>query len=406
MGRRWPGGWLVMISGGSMSRRRISILGATGSIGASTVSVIESLGREQFHVVAVTGNSNVAALSRIACQLGAEIAVTADPHRLEELRDALTGTEVEAAAGPEALLEAAARPADWVMSAIVGSAGLAPTLAAATNGATIALANKECLVAAGELFLSEIARVGATLIPVDSEHNAIFQLVHAENRAPMERLILTASGGPFRTATREEMARASVAEAVAHPNWSMGARISIDSATMFNKALEMIEAHYLFDVAPERIEVVVHPQSVVHALIGFSDGALFAHLGPPDMRVAIGYALAWPRRPTLPVERIDLAKISRLDFEAPDPERFPALDLARTAMAVGGAMPCILNAAREVALDAFMEGALGFLDMAAVVGEAMESLSTTPAPTSLEEVLAVDAQARDVARALVRRFAA
>ena len=386
--------------------RRISILGATGSIGASTVSVLEEFRTDEFEVIAVTGNSNIEALAAIARGLCAKIAVTADPSRLGELRSALSGTRIEAAAGREALIEAASRPADWVMSAIVGAAGLAPTVAAARTGATIALANKECLVAAGDLFLREVARAGATLIPVDSEHNAIFQLIQGAGRAPIERLILTASGGPFRNATRARMARATPAEAMAHPNWSMGARISIDSATMFNKALEMIEAHYLFGVAPDQIEVVVHPQSIVHALVGLADGSLLAHLSPPDMRIAIAHALAWPQRAELGIERLDLAQLGRLEFEAPDPERFPALDLARAAMTSGGAMPCILNAAREVAVEAFLEGAIGFLDMAPLVAEAMDRMAETSAPASVEEVLATDARARDVARALVPRFAA
>lgn len=390
-----------------MGRRRISILGVTGSIGASTLSVLESLGRHRFEVVAVTGNRNVEALAAAARRFGAALAVTADPSLYGTLREALAGSGVEAAAGPEALAEAAGRPADLVVSAIVGAAGLAPTLAAARTGATIALANKECLVAAGELFLAEIARFGAALVPVDSEHNAIFQLIAGETgRSPIERLILTASGGPFRTWSRERMARATVAEAVAHPNWSMGVRISVDSATMFNKALEMIEAWHLFRVAPQRIEVLVHPQSVVHALVGFADGSLLAHLGPPDMRVAIGYALAWPERPALPVERLDFTRLGRLEFEAPDPERFPAIPLARQAMAAGGGMPCVLNAAREVALDAFLAGRIGFLDMAPVVAEAMERFAAAPAPASIDDVVALDHEVRRAGRELVRMHAA
>jgi 1-deoxy-D-xylulose-5-phosphate reductoisomerase len=291
------------------------------------------------------------------------------------------------------------------MSAIVGAAGLAPTLAAAHTGATIALANKECLVAAGSLFLAEMRRSGATLLPVDSEHNAIFQLTCAERDCPIERLILTASGGPFRDRSRAEMADVTVAQAMAHPNWSMGARISIDSATMFNKALEMIEAGHLFSVAPEQVEVVVHPQSIIHSMVGFRDGSILAHLGPPDMRVAIGHALSWPERRHLPVERLDFAALARLDFQAPDPERFPALDLARTAMARGGASACVMNGAHEVALDAFIAGRIGFLDMAALVGEAMERLDGLPEANDLDDILAIDAQARRVGRELVKSFA-
>ncbi|MEM7238665.1 MAG: 1-deoxy-D-xylulose-5-phosphate reductoisomerase, partial [Pseudomonadota bacterium] len=265
--------------------KRISIFGVTGSIGANTVNVIEAIGREAFETVAVTGNSNIAGLAGAARRLNAQVAVTADPTLLSALRDELSGSGIEAAAGSDAMIEAAARPVDWVMSAIVGAAGLAPTLEAARTGATIALANKETLVAAGGLFLAEVERSGATLLPVDSEHNALFQCMAAE-KGRMERLILTASGGPFRNHTREQMMRVTVAEAVAHPNWSMGQRISIDSASMFNKSLEMIEAWHLFDVTPEQIEVIVHPQSIIHSMVGFCDGTILAHLGPPDMRVA------------------------------------------------------------------------------------------------------------------------
>ncbi len=393
-----------------MGRRRISIFGVTGSIGANTVSVIETLGADRglddFEVVAVSGNANIAGLAGAARRLRAEIAVTADEGRLDELRAALAGSGIAAAAGSDALIEAASRPVDWVMAAIVGAAGLAPTLAAARTGATIALANKECLVAAGTVFLAEMRRSGATLLPVDSEHNAIFQLTCAERDCPIERLILTASGGPFRDRSRAEMAGVTVAQAVAHPNWSMGARISIDSATMFNKALEMIEARHLFSVTSEQIEVVVHPQSIIHSMVGFRDGSILAHLGPPDMRVAIGYALCWPKRPELPVERLDFAALGRLDFEAPDPERFPALGLARAAMARGGVSACVLNGSREVALDAFIDGRIGFLDMAALVGEAMERLDGLPEANDLDDIFAVDAQARRVGWELVKRFAA
>jgi len=385
--------------------KRISILGVTGSIGASTLDVIDAIGRERVETVAVTGNSNIAGLAEAAIRLGAEIAVTSDKARLGQLRDALAGTGIKTAAGEEALIEAASRPVDWVMSAIVGAAGLRPTLAAVRQGATIALANKECLVAAGEVFLDEITKAGATLLPVDSEHNAIFQLVATEGCsgkcAPIERLLLTASGGPFRSWTLEQMKEASPQQAIAHPNWSMGARISIDSASMFNKALEMIEAGHLFDVGPEQIEVVVHRQSIIHSMVGFEDGSILAHLGPSDMRVAIGYALAWPERPALPVERLDFAKLARLDFEAPDEVRFPALRLAREAMQAGGLMPCVLNAAHEIALDGFIAGQIGFLDMAALVEETMEKLDLSQPAAAMEDVLAADRSARQTARALI-----
>ena len=389
-----------------MSRRRISIFGVTGSIGANTVSVIEMLGLSSFEVVAVSGNVNIAGLADAARRLGAEIAVTADEGRLDELRAALAGSGIAGAAGANALVEAAGRPADWVMSAIVGAAGLAPTLAAARTGATIALANKECLVAAGSVFLAEMKRSGARLLPVDSEHNAIFQLTCAERECPIERLILTASGGPFRDHSLVEMAGATLAQAVAHPNWSMGERISIDSATMFNKALEMIEAGHLFPVAPHQVEVLVHPQSIIHSMVGFCDGSILAHLGPPDMRVAIGHALNWPERRHLSVERLDFTALARLDFQAPDPERFPALDLARTAMLRGGASACVMNGSHEVALDAFIAGQIGFLDMVRLVGEAMESLDGLPEANDLDDIFETDAQARRVGWELVKRFAA
>ncbi|MEM9781416.1 MAG: 1-deoxy-D-xylulose-5-phosphate reductoisomerase [Pseudomonadota bacterium] len=389
-----------------MERRRISILGVTGSIGRTTLQVMEALGSDRFSTVAVTGNGNIAGLAEAARRLRAEVAVTADPDRLDELRAALGNSGIEASAGPAALIEAAGRPTDLTMSAIVGAAGLEPTLAAARNGGTIALANKECLVAAGGVFLAAIARSGATLLPVDSEHNAIFQLTAAERDCPVERLILTASGGPFRTRSLEEMSAVTVEQAKTHPNWSMGARITIDSASMFNKALEMIEAWQLFRVSPDQVEVIVHPQSIIHSMIGFRDGSILAHLGPPDMSVAIGHALGWPERKHLPVDRLDFAALSRLDFEAPDPERFPALDLARRAMETGGQAPCVLNGAKEIALDAFIAGRIGFLDMARVTGAAMDALESLSPAANLQDVLAADGEARRVASGLVERFAA
>jgi len=389
-----------------MTQRRISILGVTGSIGASTLAVIDALGPESFQVVALTGNGNIAGLADAARRLRAEVAVTADSRRLGELRAALAGSGVEAAAGPAALVEAASRPAEWVMSAIVGAAGLAPPLAAARTGATVALANKECLVAAGDLFLAEIERSGARLLPVDSEHNAIFQLTCAERDCPIERLILTASGGPFLDMGLAEMGRATVEQAVAHPNWSMGNRPSNHPASKINTAPEMIAARHLCAIAPERNEGDLHPHSIIHSKGGFRDGSILAHLGPPDMRVAIGHALAWPERPALPVERLDFARLARLDFRAPDPERFPALDLAREAMAQGRVAGCVLNGAREVALDACIGRRIGFLDMAPLVGEVMTRLDGLPAAASLEDIYAADGEARRVGRDLVQRFAA
>ncbi|MBB5514716.1 1-deoxy-D-xylulose-5-phosphate reductoisomerase [Rubricella aquisinus] len=377
-------------------KRRISIFGSTGSIGVNTVDLITRQGgADAYDVVALTGASNIALLAEQAVALQADVAVTARADKRDALEAALAGTGIEAAAGPEALIAAAARPADWIMSAIVGAAGLAPTLEAARQGSVLALANKESLVCAGDLLLREVAAAGTRLLPVDSEHSAVFQCLRGESRAALDRVILTASGGPFRDWTRDQMARATLAEAVAHPNWDMGQRISIDSASMFNKALEVIEAKYLFDIQPDQIEVLVHPQSIVHSLVGFTDGSVIAQLGPPDMRGAIGYALNYPERRALPVERLDLAKLACLDFRHGDAERFPALRLARKALEMGGLSGAILNAAKEAAMDAFIAGRIGFLDMADHVESALDALSAAADPTySLEHVIAVDARAR------------
>ncbi len=387
-------------------RRRVSILGATGSVGQQTVSLIAaSGGREAYDVVALTGSANVPLLAAQAKRLGARIAVTADAGRLDALEAALAGTGIVAAAGPEALVAAASEPVDWAMSAIVGAAGLAPGLRLARQGTVLALANKESLVCAGELLKRTCAEHGTRLIPVDSEHSAIFQALQGERAAEVERIILTASGGPFRDWPVERMAAASPAQARAHPNWDMGERISIDSATMFNKALEVIEAHALFGVNPERIEVLVHPQSIVHSMVGFRDGSIIAQLGPSDMRGAIGFALNWPERRALPVERLDFAALGRLDFAPADPARFPALRLARRVMEMGGLAGAVFNAAKEAALDAFLAGRLGFLDMARLVEHVLEDLGPGAAAQGpgydLEAVTALDAAARRCGRAWV-----
>lgn len=380
------------------SDRSISVLGATGSIGVNTLDVIRHCGgKDAFDVVALTGSSNADLLARQAIEFGARIAVTADERHYARLKEALSGTGIEAAAGRQALIDAAAIPADISMAAIVGMAGLEPTLAAAKNGGTIALANKECLVCGGELFLDAVTNAGGTLLPVDSEHNAIFQVLAGENRTSVERVILTASGGPFRTYSLEQMAGVTVETARAHPNWSMGLKISIDSASMFNKALEMIEARHLFGLEPEQVEVIVHPQSIVHSMVAYHDGSVLAQLGPSDMRVAIGYALNFPQRGQLPVERLDFAKLSRLDFEAPDEARFPALRLARQAMRQGGLSGAILNGAKEVALDAFIEGRIPFLRMARVVETVMEEMGDRQIET-LEAVFSADREARLTAK--------
>lgn len=377
------------------TKRRVTILGSTGSIGTSTLDVIGQLGgRDAFEVVAVTGSGNIELLAKQAKAFGAALAVTADESRYDELKQALSGSGVAAGAGRQALLEAAAAPADWVMAAIVGTAGLAPTLAAAERGADIALANKECLVSAGDLFVDAVAAGGGRLLPVDSEHSAVFQALEDDQRHAVERIVLTASGGPFRTWSREQMAGVTAAMARAHPNWSMGLKISIGSASMFNKALEMIEAKHLFDLRPDQIEVVVHPQSVIHSMVGYTDGSVLAQLGCPDMRTAIGYALSYPRRAALDVERLDFAKLSRLDFEAPDEERFPALRLARTALERGGLQGAVMNAAEETAFDAFVAGRIGFLQMADIAEEVMEAMAGWAAAVSMDDVFAADAEAR------------
>ena len=386
--------------------RRASILGVTGSIGQSTLDVLRwAGGREAVQLVAVTGHSNIDGIAAAATEFGAELAVTADPSRHADLKAALSGTGIECAAGPEAVAEAAARPADWVMCAIVGAAGLAPSLAAARQGATVALANKECLVAAGDLFLAECAAHGAQLLPVDSEHNAIFQVLEGKPEA-VERVILTASGGPFRDWDAARMASVTAREAAAHPNWDMGLKISIDSASMFNKALEMIEAKHLFRLRPDQVEVIVHPQSIIHSMVGYVDGSVLAQLGAPDMRHAIGYAWSWPERGALPVERLDFARLSRLDFRAPDEARFPALRLAREAMAAGGLAGAVLNGAKEAALEAFIDGSLGFLQMAEVEEETLQALAPHGPATTLEAVSAADAAARRLAAAEARARAA
>lgn len=388
--------------------RTVSILGATGSIGRSTIAVIEELNAAgaNIQVSAITAGKNLAELVQIARRIKPRFVAVADPAQLAQARDALPGVEV--GAGPAALVEAAARPADWVMAAIVGAAGLRPTMAAVERGAVVALANKECLVCAGPLMLDAVRRHGAQLLPVDSEHNAIFQVLATPGR--VEKLTLTASGGPFRTWTREAMSRAAPAEAVAHPVWSMGAKISIDSATLFNKGLELIEASYLFGVPEHRIEVLVHPQSIVHSLVHYVDGSVLAQMGAPDMRVPISYALAWPDRAPVSTARLDLARIGQLSFEAPDQERFPALRVCREALAAGAAATTALNAANEVAVEAFLQRRIGFLDIAHLVETVLADLAgmgvIANSPTSFDEVAAIDRTARFAAGAAAVKLAA
>ena len=385
--------------------RRISVLGATGSIGVSTLDVLNQAGgREQFEIIALTGMGNVELLAGQAKAFGARIAVTADVAKYADLKAALAGSGIEAAAGGDALCAAAAESADWVMAGIVGIAGLAPTMAAARAGATIALANKECLVSAGDLFLAETGKAGVTVLPVDSEHSAIHQCLAGELHHTIAQIVLTASGGPFRTFTIEQMRDVTPAQAAGHPTWSMGQKISIDSASMFNKALEMIEARHLFHVAPGQIKVVIHPQSIVHSAVAFTDGSMIAQMGMPDMRTPIAYALAYPSRIMVNVARLNLTELSRLDFEAPDEARFPALRLAREAMAHGNAAGAVLNGAKEAALEAFIVGKIKFLDMAAIVEHVLEQLSALPAPQTLDDVFEADRQARSLAAQACKIF--
>jgi 1-deoxy-D-xylulose-5-phosphate reductoisomerase len=372
--------------------RSISILGATGSIGASTLDLIRR-NRGEWRVAALTARSQAAELARLARELGAELAVVSDESRLPELREALAGSGIAAAGGAGGLVEAAARGADLTVAAIVGCAGLAPTMAAIEQGGIVALANKEALVSAGEVMTAAVARHGATLLPVDSEHNAIFQCLAGNDPSDVRRITLTASGGPLRCWSHEQLRAATPAQAVAHPNWSMGAKISVDSATMMNKGLEFIEAHHLFQVPLDALRILIHPQSVVHSMVEYRDGSTLAQLGPSDMRVPIASALAWPRRMDTPCAPLDLAAIGELTFLSPDEERFPATRLAREAAAAGGAAPAVLNAANEVAVAAFLAGQIAFTDISLLVAQTLDR-DLPPAPQSLDDVLAVDAEAR------------
>ncbi|WP_323770253.1 1-deoxy-D-xylulose-5-phosphate reductoisomerase [Antarctobacter sp.] len=386
--------------------RRISIFGATGSIGQSTIDLILR-DRDAYRTVALTGGANIGQLARDARALGAEIAVTAHEERLDDLRAALADSGIEAAAGRAALVEAASRPADWVMSAIVGAAGLEPGLRALQQGATLALANKESMVCAGPLMLRTAREHGAQILPVDSEHSAVFQALMGEDLAAVERVIITASGGAFRDWPLKDLSRATPEQAATHPNWSMGQRITIDSASMFNKALELIETKEFFGLDPAKIETVVHPESMIHALVGFADGALMAHVGPADMRHAIGFALHHPERRSLPVERLDLVKLGQFTFRAPCETRWPALRLAREVMMAGGLMGAVFNAAKERALDAFIDHRISFTGMAGVVEEVLASLSShaghNDAGITLDMVAEADHLARIEADAVMQR---
>ncbi|MEJ8560715.1 1-deoxy-D-xylulose-5-phosphate reductoisomerase [Yoonia sp. GPGPB17] len=377
--------------------RRISVFGATGSVGQSALDLV-ARDAGAYDVVALTGGRNVAQLAADARRLNADVAVTCYPECYNDLKDLLADTDVDVAAGPDAIAQVAARPVDWALSAIVGAAGLVPGLEALSHGTTLALANKESLVTAGPLLLGRAKAHGATVLPVDSEHSAVFQALVGEHMAAVERVIITASGGAFRDWPIEKLATATLAEASSHPNWDMGQRITIDSASMFNKAMELIETKEFFNVPSDMIEVLLHRESLIHAMVGFNDGALMAHVGPPDMRHAIGYALHWPERKALPVERLDLAKIGSLTFEAPDDARYPALGIAKRVMDEGGLSGAVFNAAKERALDGFIAGDIRFLDMSRVVSMTLDKMSSQGglqnAPITLDNVIETDRLAR------------
>jgi 1-deoxy-D-xylulose-5-phosphate reductoisomerase len=381
------------------SRKRITVLGATGSVGRNTLDLI---GRNPglFEVVALTANRNAEGLAELALRHGARLAVLADDGGYSELKERLAGTGIEATAGPDALIEAATRPADCVMAGIIGAAGLRPTLAAVAQGRRVALANKECLVCAGGIFMEAVRSAGTELVPVDSEHSAVFQAIAGSDPAAIERVVLTASGGPFRTWSLEQLEHATPQQALVHPNWSMGRKITIDSATLMNKGLELIEAYHLFPVEPAQLEVVVHPQSIIHALVGYRDGSMLAQLASPDMRTPIAAGLAWPARMAVPTKRIDLVELGTLSFERPDEERFRALGLARQAMQKGGMAPAVLSAANEVAVEAFLTGRLKFLHIAQLVAETLDLAAARGLLADLDDldqVLATDAAARELA---------
>jgi 1-deoxy-D-xylulose-5-phosphate reductoisomerase len=380
--------------------RKIAILGATGSIGKSTVDLVER-NRDRFDVTAVTASTNVAALADVARRTGARLAVVADENRYSDLAEMLVGTNCRAAAGEDALIEAATDDAELVIAAIVGCAGLRPVMAAVEAGKIVALANKEALVTAGALMTDAAAVSGTRLLPVDSEHNAIFQCLVGSGAQDVSKIILTASGGPFRTSSADTIAAATPAEAVAHPNWTMGAKISVDSATLMNKGLELIEAHYLFNMPSDGIDILIHPQSIVHSMVEFVDGSVLAQLGSPDMRIPIAYALAWPDRIETPAQRLNLAEIARLDFEMPDLKRFPALRIAREALDAGAAAPVVLNAANEAAVGAFLDGAIRFPDVIHLVEEALAG-AKFDAPRSIGDVLEIDRVTRERTRAMMK----
>jgi len=382
--------------------KRVSILGSTGSVGCNTVRLIEE-NPQNFQVETLTANTNVADLAAQAVRLQARKAVIADAKLYQDLKARLEGTDIEVAAGAQALHEAAATPVDWIMSSIVGAAGLKPTMAAIRSGATVALANKEALVCAGDLVMDQVLSSGATLLPVDSEHNAIFQVLEIRQMQAVKRLILTASGGPFRTFSKDDMKAVTRAQALSHPNWDMGAKISIDSATMMNKGLELIEAYHLFPVGKDQIDILVHPQSVIHSMVEYGDGSILAQMGSPDMRTPISYTLGWPDRLIFNTEKLDFAKIAQLTFEAPDLDRFPALKLAMDALQAGKSAPAILNAANEIAVQGFLDGEIDFLEIAQVVSDVMDRADFSHM-ASIDDVFEQDRQGRNLANQALKKL--
>src|SRR5215211_5939478 len=388
--------------------RRVTILGATGSIGSSTIDLLKRQSGK-FTVQALTAHKNGTALAKLARELGARFAAVGDHDAYRELKSELSGTGIEAASGPDAVAEAARRPAEWVIGAITGAAGLEPALAAVERGATLALANKECLVCAGTLFMRRAKQTGATVLPVDSEHNALFQAMTAGRREDVTKVIITASGGPFRTWSKDDIRKATLQAALKHPNWSMGPKVTIDSATLMNKGLELIEAHHVFSIPPHQIDILVHPQSIVHGLVEFRDGSVVAQLGSPDMRTPIAHCLAWPARIEGRAQRLDLARVGNLSFEAPDLQRFPALALARAALEQGRGATTVLNAANEVAVTEFLSGRLGFAGIPVLVEATLQAASRRGVmhePASVEHALALDDEARRLARDLLPETAA
>lgn len=384
-------------------QKSLTILGATGSIGTSTLDLI-ARNPEQFSIEALTANRNVDKLAHLARQFNVKMAVIGDPALFDDLKEALSGTNIAVGAGDQGLLEAATQPVDITMAAIMGAAGLRPTLAAVKQGNRVALANKECLVAAGSLFMNEVNKHDTDLLPVDSEHSAIFQSLDDSPREQISKIILTASGGPFRTFPQKDLKHVTPEQALKHPNWSMGRKISIDSATMMNKGLELIEALHLFPVGPEQLDVVVHPQSIIHSLVSYIDGSVVAQLGVPDMRTPIAYSLSWPKRMQTPIEQLDLAKIASLTFESPDEGRFPALRLARQVLLAGGNAPTIMNAANEIAVEAFLNEQLPFMDIPVLCERVIEAVQTQKgedSPVCVEEVLDIDHSTRIMAQSLI-----